>query len=136
VGGHSLFLGSAVGAILGGGGALVGMDKIQKNSFFKNLPFSSKKALIVGPIKDLNFPFILLKRLIYFTKEVANRPHANREELKIGDDELFSKEWINSDIQKKLLSLHLNFVKSKDIYSSKEKYSKLIEEILLKYIEH
>jgi hypothetical protein len=136
VGGHSFLLGSAIGAIIGGGGAVFGVEKIQKTKALDYLPFKSRNLLIVGPIKDLNFPFILLKRLIYFSKEVANRPHANRKELRVDEDELLSKEWIDESLKKELFKLHSNFIKSKNIQSSKEQYSKVVEEILKGYIEY
>jgi GTPase SAR1 family protein len=136
LGGHSLFLGTTMGALIGGGGALFGIDKLQNSALIKGSPFSSKKVTIVGPIKDLNFPFILLRRLIYFTKEIANRPHANRAKLSIDQEKLFERDWIDDEIQKRLLSLHLNFINNRKIQESKEEYINLVEKILLKYIEH
>ncbi len=132
VGGHSFFLGSAVGAIIGGGGVLIGSKKIESHPILDK--FSKKRVVTVGPIKDINFGFILLKRLLYFTKEVANRPHANRKELKVDEDELLSKEWIDESLKKELFKIHLEFAKSKT--ALKSKYQELIEEILLSYIEH
>jgi GTPase SAR1 family protein len=141
LGGNSLFLGTTIGALIGGGGVLFGIDKLQnsellKNELLKKTPFGSRKVSTIGPIRDLNFPFILLKRLIYFTKEIANRPHANRKKLSIDEDLLFSKEWVDDKTQNRLFKLHLNFSRLKKLQESKKEYEELIEMILLQYIEH
>jgi GTPase SAR1 family protein len=131
VGGHSLFLGSLIGAAIGGGSVMFGFKRL-KNSKFQRV-FREKKFLKIGPIEDSNFAFVLLRRLLYFTKEIANRPHANRDRLSFDDEVLFSREWIAPDIQKKLLLLHLNIASQKRLKENRREYQEIVKGVLTKY---
>ena len=81
LGGASLLLGSGIGALIGGVSALFGSEKIGKMKVLgKTL---SDRNLNVGPVKDVNLPYILLSRALMHHQLVSERNHAIREALVI-----------------------------------------------------
>ena len=81
LGGASLLLGSGIGALIGGVSALFGSEKLGKLKVLgKTL---SDRNLNVGPVKDVNLPYILLSRALMHHKLVSERNHALREALVI-----------------------------------------------------
>lgn len=72
VGGSSFLMGSALGPLAGGAGAIFGFVKLAKVEILGRK--IGNQTLNIGPVTDSNFPFILLRRALYYTKEVANRP--------------------------------------------------------------
>ncbi len=81
LGGASLLLGSGIGALIGGISALFGSEKIGKMKVLgKTL---TDRNLNVGPVKDVNLPYILLSRALMHHQLVSERNHAIREALVI-----------------------------------------------------
>jgi GTPase Era involved in 16S rRNA processing len=81
LGGASLLLGSGIGAFIGGVSALFGSEKIGKIKVLgKTL---TDRNLNVGPVKDVNLPYILLSRALMHHQLVSERNHALREALVI-----------------------------------------------------
>lgn len=79
LGGASLLLGAGIGAALGAGGAWFGGDELAK---VKVLGLRvGGKVLQVGPVKDPNFPWVLLGRAWLHHRLVSERNHARREAL-------------------------------------------------------
>ena len=85
VGGTSLLLGAGIGALIGGVGALISYDKLA-NFDILGMPLGGS-ALQIGPMKNRNFPYVLLGRALFHHQLIANRTHAMRGELNIEDDE-------------------------------------------------
>jgi hypothetical protein len=79
VGGASLGLAAAIGAVIGGGGALFGADQLAKVKVL-GAPLGGSE-LHVGPIADTNFPWVLLGRAVLHHRLVAERNHSRREKL-------------------------------------------------------
>ena len=132
--GSSLMLGSAVGAIIGGAGILFSYGEIAQ---FKILGHKiGQKHIQIGPIQHANFPYILLKRVLFYTQEIANRPHANRSKITM-DSSLIQKEFtLNNESKKTLEKMHKtlqegNTPKQKLI----EEYTQTISQILLARME-
>ena len=133
LGGSSLLMGTIVGASAAVVGAWQGFDKMISDKIIGKI--SSNKKLILGPIKDTELPFILLKRAIYFTIEIANRPHANREHIDISKA-LEDIEDIEFSKKRKLQRLHQKFAKdSKALYSQESEYSSILKEYLIQQIK-
>ena len=132
LGGSSLFVGSLIGAGAGVYGALRGLDKAIGSKIVGN--FIANKELSLGPIKDTEFPFILLKRALYFTIEIANRPHANRENIDIAKA-LKEIDDLDFATKKELQRVHQKFIKNRDSLKSVSEYSSILEEYLLKEID-
>jgi hypothetical protein len=78
-GGASLGLAAAIGALIGGAGALFGADQLAKVKVL-GAPLGGSQ-LRVGPIADPNFPWVLLGRAMLHHRLVAERNHARREKL-------------------------------------------------------
>jgi GTPase Era involved in 16S rRNA processing len=103
-GGHTLGLGTAAGALLGGGSAALGFGKLADTKILGHTV--ATRRLRMGPVRDVNFPFVLLRRALYFAKEVANRPHADRRNVTLAEDTLFTDDWIDTKTKKELAALH------------------------------
>jgi len=129
--GHTLFLGGAVGAVVGGVGAYFGFEELSEIKVLgKTL---GKKYLQIGPMENRNFPYILLGRSLYHTLKVSKRSHAKRGVADLEMDSSFKEEWLNEEVRKSLELYHKTFrsVKDVDAQTLKE-YELLILEILEK----
>lgn len=79
--GASLFLGAAIGAVVGGTMGWLGADKLADVKLMHQ-PLGGK-LLRCGPTKNPNFPFVLLGRARHHHAQVAGRTHAQRGALVI-----------------------------------------------------
>ncbi len=80
VGGASLMLGAVSGGIIGGAGSWFMADKIARQKISGILPLGGK-VLTYGPVTNRNFPYVLLGRALYHRSLIADRPHAQRDQL-------------------------------------------------------
>ena len=134
LGGSSFMLGSAIGAIAGGTSAIFGYNEISDMKILGQ-KLGSKRAE-VGPMQNRNFPYILLRRSIYYTQEIANRPHANRADIEIESLEIANKISLNDDEKRELERIYKVFKKGKTLKSrAMERYTAIIHQILSRYIE-
>lgn len=90
--GHTLLIGSVVGAALGGASAYL-LGKKQPHVGGPLLRLSSKER-VVGPIRDLNFPWILLDRALCTLVVAASRTHARRDKEQVELDKILP--WLNA----------------------------------------
>ena len=79
VGGSSLLLGSALGAVVGGAGAWLAGDELAKTRVLGDS--LGGETLQVGPVVANNFPWVLLGRAWVHHHLVSERNHAHRERL-------------------------------------------------------
>lgn len=79
VAGHSFMLGAIGGGIIGAGSAWFGADKLVDLKI-KGLPVGGYQACI-GPIKNRNFPYVIIGRFLHLYRQIAQLNHANREPL-------------------------------------------------------
>ena len=88
VAGHSLFLGAGIGALIGGVSTWIGADQIAQTKVM-GLPLGGE-ALTVGPMRNINFPYVVLNRALLHHKTIEDRTHAYRGplELKSAPDQL------------------------------------------------
>ena len=86
VGGASFFLGTAIGGLVGAGAGVrhaaqrAGGDTLA--GVAKNI-IDNKKQQRVGPLSDVNFPFILLDRAVLHYRSVLSRTHAQRDVVRV-----------------------------------------------------
>ena len=104
-GGGTLFLASLIGGAVGGIGVMVGFDnlydiKVLGQSF-------GKRELTIGPMKNLNFPYILLGRSLYHASVMANRSHAERDSINIKTEKSYTGKIMDSETRKILEKLHV-----------------------------
>jgi hypothetical protein len=66
-----------------------------------------KRELTIGPMKNINFPYILLGRSLYHASVIAKRSHAQRDSVFLGEEEFYTEQVISSEMRKKLEKVHL-----------------------------
>lgn len=81
VAGHSLLLGAGIGALIGGVSTWIGADKIADTKLM-GLPLGGE-ALTIGPMRNINFPYVVLSRALLHHKMVEDRTHAYRGPLEL-----------------------------------------------------
>ncbi len=133
-GGSTLLLGSAIGALLGGTGVFFGFDELSEVKVLgQNL---GKKYLEIGPMNNLNFPYILLNRSLYHASEVASRSHAIRSVVKFEIGSTFTEQWINDDLRKSLEKYHKLFRSGKVVkVEILKEYEGLISAVLKSIVD-
>ena len=72
-------LGAIGGSLIGAGSAWFGAKKLVDLKV-KGLPMGGYQAS-VGPIKNGNFPYVVMGRFIHLHRQVSSLTHANREAL-------------------------------------------------------
>lgn len=84
--GSSLMLGAISGALIGGGSAWFGADHIAQFRM-QGLPLGGFEAR-QGPIRNRNFPYVVLGRYLYLDTALRNRTHAQRDSIQISEGDL------------------------------------------------
>lgn len=84
--GSSLMLGAAGGGLIAGVSAWFGADRIAEFKV-QGLPLGGFEAR-EGPVKNRNFPYVVLGRFLLLDKALRNRTHARRDSLKISEGDL------------------------------------------------
>ncbi|CAA6807222.1 MAG: Probable integral membrane protein NMA1898 [uncultured Sulfurovum sp.] len=110
--GSTLFLGSVIGGVVGGVGAMFGFDNLYE---VKVLGQSlGKRELTVGPMQNLNFPYVLLGRSLYHASSIANRSHAKRDDLNL-ENASFTEKLMNASVRKELEKVHTKLRKGDEL---------------------
>lgn len=123
--GHTFFLGSLVGGVVGGVGAMFGFNNLYSVEILGQT--LGKRELRIGPMKNLNFPYILLGRSLYHASIIAKRSHALREQIKLEDEEFYTEQIIDSDMRKTLEKVHVMLRKGEPVNQTVlEEYKKVI----------
>ncbi len=84
--GQSFMLGTIGGGLVAGGSAWFGADKIADVTI-KGLPVGGFE-LRQGPIKNKNFPYVILGRYLSMAVALRNRNHARQDSLTIRENDL------------------------------------------------
>ena len=103
--GTSLLLGATAGALLAGGSAWFGADKIA-NFKVMGLPLGGFEAR-QGPSANRNFPYVIAGRFLGLVEALQNRTHAQRGLLTITDATLQEKIDALDSRQRKALAAAL-----------------------------
>ncbi len=127
--GHTLLLGALVGGVVGGVGAMFGFDNLYE---MKVLGQSiGKRELTIGPMQNLNFPYVLLGRSLYHASMIAKRSHAMRGDLDL-ENGSFTQELMEGESRKALEKLHLKLRKGEELKEETlEEYKELIKKRFL-----
>lgn len=91
LGGASVFLGTLVGATVGGATAWFSQGRLTRSRVL-NQPLGGT-LLRCGPTRDVNFPYVVLGRALYHNARVAGRTHADRGELSL-EAQAEASSWI------------------------------------------
>jgi hypothetical protein len=82
-------LGALGGGLLGAGSVWLGADSIA--SFrVQGLPLGGYEAH-QGPIRNRNFPYVVLGRYLYLADSLRHRTHAHRDNLQISEGDLSAR---------------------------------------------
>jgi hypothetical protein len=132
-GGATLLLGTGVGAIIAGVGAYFAFNELSEVKVLGQTLGS--KYLEIGPMENRNFPYILLGRLFYYTRQIAKRSHAKRDVASFKMQSAFKEEWLNDDLRKSLEKYHTYFRSGKTVKSEiLQEYNTLIVKVLKKLL--
>lgn len=134
LGGGSLFLGSLIGGAVGGVGAMIGFDNLYEVKVLgKSI---GNRELSIGPMQNLNFPYILLGRSLYHASVIAKRSHAIRENIILDNEEFFTEQIIDGEMRKILEKVHLSLRKGeKPKEEELEEYKRILMESFLKLLK-
>ena len=107
LGGSTLLLGSAIGALVGGSSAFFGFNELSDVKVLGQT--LGKRYVEMGPMKNRNFPYILLGRALYHASIVANRSHAIRASVQLRKNDSFKEQWLDEELRKSLEKYHTIF---------------------------
>jgi len=114
VAGHSFMLGAIGGGLLGAGSAWFGSGKLVDMKV-KGLPMGGFEASI-GPVKNRNFPYVVIGRFLYLYQQISNLNHADRRGLKVkGSDFQNHVERLEKSEQKTLHKACDRLIKQKPV---------------------
>jgi hypothetical protein len=132
-GGGTLFLASLIGGAVGGVGVMVGFDNLYEIKVLgRNL---GKRELTIGPMKNLNFPYVLLGRSLYHASAMANRSHAERDSIEIKGKESYTGKIMDGETRRTLEKLHVKLRNgSKPSDALIAEYRKSISDIFLELL--
>jgi len=131
--GHTMFLGGAIGAIVGGTGAYFGFNELSEVKVLGQK--LGRRYLQIGPMDNRNFPYILLGRAIYHAYHIATRSHALRDIENLSMDSSFKEKWLDENLRKSLEKYHKIFRSGDEVsVESLREYVVLIEGVLEKLI--
>jgi len=99
--GHSFLLGAMGGAVVGSTAAWFSGDKLASLKL-KGLPLGGYEAR-QGPITNKNFPYVVMARFIFIYRALERRNHAQRDQLKMVDQQISALlEQLQSEQRRKL----------------------------------
>ncbi len=130
--GHTLLLGGAIGALVGGTGAYFGFNELSEVKVLGQT--MGKRYLEIGPMENINFPYILLGRAIYHTVKVAKISHAARDVFDLTMDKTFKEKWLSDSLRKSLEAYHKKFRSGKTVDVDDLKAYELLIKQTLKYL--
>ena len=131
--GHTLLLGGAIGAIVGGTGAYFGFNELSEIQILGQK--LGKRYVQMGPMKNKNFPYILLGRALFHAYHIATRSHALRDVEELSMDSTFKDKWLDDDLRKSLEKHHKMFRSGDEVSAEDlEAYKNLIEGVLERLI--
>jgi GTPase Era involved in 16S rRNA processing len=127
--GHTLLLGGAIGAVIGGAGAYFGFNELADVKVLGQ--HLGKHSLETGPMKNRNFPYILLGRALYHMMKVINRSHAVRSVVEVSMESSFKEQWLDETLRTSLEKYHKMFRSGKEVENEVlQQYSALIKRVL------
>ena len=130
-GGTTLLLGSGLGAVIGGVSAFFAFNELSEIKVLGHT--LGKRYLEIGPMKNRNFPYILLGRSLYHTVQVAKRSHAKRDVASLVMESSFKEKWLNDDLRDTLERYHKKFRSGKTLDAEvMNEYREYIQNILQK----
>ena len=127
--GHTLLVGGVIGAVVGGVGAYLGFEELSEVKVLGRK--LGDYTLSIGPMKNKNFPYILLGRIVWYTTKVMQHSHAKRHKVDFSMDVSFKERWLDEALQRKLEKYHKQFRSKKALEPEALKaYAKMLDNTL------
>lgn len=82
--GHTFLLGSVIGGAVGFSSAWLGADKVTEFKI-KGIPLGGYNAT-QGPVKNANFPYVIIARFLYMQQQISQKNHANRNTIQLANE--------------------------------------------------
>jgi len=98
--GSTFFLGSAIGATLGGAAGWLGTRKLAAVRVMRLS--MGRRRLRVGPVRHANFPWVAIGRATSHWRQVAGRAHADRRSLSLDDPQTHWSRQLSVSTRRKL----------------------------------
>jgi len=99
--GSSLMLGALGGGLLGAASVWLGADQIAEFRL-QGLPVGGYEARF-GPVRNRNFPYVIIARFLFLLDALLRRTHASRESLEIQEGDLTARiDTLSSEQQRQL----------------------------------
>jgi GTPase Era involved in 16S rRNA processing len=134
LGGSSFLLGTGIGAVVGGIGALFAFNELSEIKVLGQK--LGRRYLEMGPMENRNFPYILLGRMLYHTLKMATLSHAYRGAVDLKMDQSFKERWLDEKRRKSLEKFHTLFRSGKAVDEEKlSEYEALVADILHRLID-
>lgn len=131
--GHTLLLGGAIGALVGGTSAYFGFNELSEVKVLGQK--LGKRYLQMGPMDNQNFPYILLGRAIFHAYHIATRSHALRDVEELTMDSSFKDKWLDEGLRKSLEKYHKIFRSGDEVsVETLTEYEGLVKGVLEKLI--
>lgn len=129
LGGASLMLGAGIGAALGGVSAWFGAGELAKVRVLGQQ--LGGRVLEVGPVQDVNFPWVVLGRAWLHHRLIAERNHARRESMAL-DAQLANHQMdsVPKDLRRRLQRSFVAIRKGDDAAQAEQTLAQEIAELL------
>ncbi|MCE5231010.1 DUF3482 domain-containing protein [bacterium] len=133
VAGHSFMLGTVIGGAVGAASSWLAWDRLtQVRVLGQTL---GGPLLQIGPIREPNFPWVVLDRALLYHEAVAGRAHARRDPLKIetGEGREGPTSKLESSARRRLQDCFERLRKHKDpltIEHAREDLARIVEEMI------
>lgn len=135
LGGASLMLGAGIGAVLGSASAWFGAGELAKVRVLGQQ--LGGRVLEVGPVQDVNFPWVVLGRAWLHHRLIAERNHARRESIAL-DAQLATHQMdaVPTDLRRRLQRCFVALRKGDDARNAQQTLTQAIVELLRTSPEH
>lgn len=129
LGGASLMLGAGIGAALGGASAWFGAGELAKVRVLGQQ--LGGRVLEVGPVQDVNFPWVVLGRAWLHHRLIAERNHARRESMAL-DAQLATHQMdsVPKELRRRLQRSFVVIRKGDDAAQAEQSLAEAIAELL------
>lgn len=124
--GSSLMLGALGGGLLGAASVWLGADQIAEFRL-QGLPVGGYEARF-GPVRNRNFPYVIIARFLFLLDALKARTHASREKVQVEEGDLAARiEKLGSEQQRRLHSTMDRLSRQKPVEQLADSLKPLLE---------
>ena len=127
--GHTGFLGAVIGGVVGGAGGYFGFDELFKT---KVLGRKLGQHYLQISMENKNFPYILLSRVLFYSRKLLEHSHAKRELFILDKEEQKQLQLFNEKERQQLEKYHKIFRSKKEL---KEEHLQAYQKVILNLLQ-